>query len=77
MANEYLKKVNRTFEDPILIDLKIQAKKDLVPIVSDEGIRLILHLIEIGKYQRVLEIGTAIGYTTYSIAKHTNASIVT
>jgi len=77
MASEYLNRTNQTFEDPILDEMKQLATKKQIPIISEEGIRLILHLIQVGKYKRVLEIGTAIGYTSYSISKYTQASVVT
>jgi len=77
LANDYLNRTNRTLVDPILDEMKTVATKEQIPIISEEGIRLILHLIQIGKYCRVLEIGTAIGYTAYSISKFTSASVVT
>ena len=77
MANDYLNRTNRTLVDPILDEMKTVATKEQIPIISEEGIRLILQLIQIGKYCRVLEIGTAIGYTAYSISKFTSASVVT
>ncbi|SET78117.1 Predicted O-methyltransferase YrrM [Oceanobacillus limi] len=44
-------------------DLKKQAEADRVPIMDTIGIEFLLQLIRLHKPNRILEIGTAIGYS--------------
>jgi predicted O-methyltransferase YrrM len=48
--------------------LKSYALKNKVPIISDQGLALIKELIETNKIKHVLEIGTAIGYSSLAMA---------
>ncbi len=49
--------------------IKNQAILDNVPIMSDETIEVICNQIEIHHYRDILELGTAIGYSSLMIAK--------
>lgn len=46
-----------------VIDIEDQAKQDDVPIMDSLGIHFLMQLIRLHKPQRILEIGTAIGYS--------------
>lgn len=48
--------------------IKLQAKNENVPIITDEGLSFILDKIKELKIKKVLEIGTAIGYSAISFA---------
>jgi predicted O-methyltransferase YrrM len=48
-----------------------------VPIITEEGLSLLLETIKKSNPKRILEIGSAIGYSAIAIASHTNAQIIT
>lgn len=56
------------------MDIKKYAKKNNVPIITDDGLKLLLDIIEKYNISSILEIGTAIGY---SAAKMSELACVT
>lgn len=75
--NKYLDELN-FFEYPEIIeDVLDQAKTLKTPIISREGLSLIIQIIKISQARKVLEIGSAIGYSAMMIALNTNASVLT
>ncbi|MDA3932128.1 MAG: O-methyltransferase [Tenericutes bacterium] len=75
MNQEYLRNVNKPFDHEIVAKLKQQAKVDQIPIMTDEGIHFLIQLIKIHNAKKVLEIGTAIGYSSILMALFTNAEV--
>jgi len=59
--------------DPLILEMEAFAKKNNVPILSRDSTKLIELLIRIYRPERVLEIGTAIAYTSIRIAKCTGS----
>ncbi|MUV39549.1 Caffeoyl-CoA O-methyltransferase [Lentibacillus sp. JNUCC-1] len=49
-------------------DLQEQAKNQRVPIMEKDSLTFMLHLLRIHKPKRILEIGTAIGYSALCMA---------
>ncbi len=77
MSSEYLDSINIIpFDD---LDLELQNYADIndVPIIKDEGLCLLRQLVNIKNPKRILEIGTAIGYSAINMAKYSNAIIDT
>lgn len=56
--------------DELLLGLEAFAKENKVPILSWQSAELMEQLILLKEPRRVLEIGTAIGYTTIRIARN-------
>ena len=54
---------------PSINDLEIYAQENHVPIMMKTGIEFILELIRNQAYTRILELGTAIGYSAIRMAK--------
>lgn len=65
---EYLR-AKTTHEDEFLHELEAYAEKESVPIVEPETARFLSVMTEIKKPERVLEVGTAIGYSAILIAR--------
>ncbi len=65
LEKEYLNK-NITSQEMI----KEEALLDNVPILKDNTLKLILFLIKFMKIKEVLEIGTAVGYSSIAMALH-------
>ena len=75
MRNEYLESINIKETNPLLVSLKTYALENNVPIITDEGINFINHIIKLSKVKNVLEIGTAIGYSAINMALKNNVFI--
>jgi predicted O-methyltransferase YrrM len=78
MANAYFETLNPQETNPILVSLRAFAIENNVPIITEEGLRFLHQIIQLRHATRVLEIGTAIAYSTISMAiKHENLEIIT
>jgi caffeoyl-CoA O-methyltransferase len=55
--------------DPILRRMEQEAEREGVPILDRDTSRLLSMLVRLGGLRRVLEIGTAIGYSTLHMAR--------
>ncbi|MGI6359804.1 MAG: O-methyltransferase [Acholeplasmatales bacterium] len=53
-----------------MTNLKSKAKSENIPILSDEGISLIISEIEKRKLSTMLEIGTAVGYSSIVLSEY-------
>ena len=51
-------------EDKIIKEIKKYAKENNVPIMTDSGINYLLKYIKDNRVEKILEIGTAIGYSS-------------
>lgn len=50
-------------------DIKEKALEQHVPIIKDEGLSFLLNLIKENSYKQILELGTAVAYSTIEMAK--------
>ncbi len=66
---EYLLKLRKE-NDPLILEMEEYAKEHNVPILPWQSIEFMEQLIRISKPRRVLEIGTAIAYSTIRIARN-------
>lgn len=48
-----------------------------IPIIEDSGLETVLQFLKRKKPKRILEIGSAIGYWSIMVARHTQAQVVT
>lgn len=66
-------------EKSLLRELELYAEANYVPIMKKETASLLKTMLEITKPKRVLEVGTAIGYSALLMAEHldADAAIVT
>ena len=58
-------------------NLKIEALNQNIPILSDDGLFFLIETIKNEKAKRVLEIGSAIGYSAIAIALMTDCHVYT
>lgn len=65
---EYLEKLNNQKHNELTNRLKEYAKIHQVPIMEDDGIMAIKMIIKITNAKKILEIGTAIGYSAILMA---------
>ena len=77
MDNEYLNNINFKETNNLLVSLKTYAKENNVPIITDEGINFINQIVKLSKVKRILEIGSAIGYSAINMSLHNDVLITT
>ncbi len=65
--DDLIKMNNLCFSDYFL-KMKEYAKKNNVPIIQDEGLAFLLTLVRVKRPVKILEIGTAIGYSASMMA---------
>lgn len=75
MVKEYLENINNKETNSLLVSLKSYALKNNVPIVTDEGLNFLKQIIKMNQVKSILEIGTAIGYSSISMTLNSDASI--
>lgn len=63
--------------DTDFIDIRKYAIKNNVPIMNSQTKEFIISVLEIAKPRRILELGTAIGYSSLCFKKYTDADITT
>lgn len=66
---EYLDNLNDLNLNEFDKSLRCYAKKNNVPIIQDDGLLLLKQVIMLKGVKNVLEIGTAIGYSSIQMAK--------
>lgn len=66
--SDYFLKMNRLPESEILSMMRNFAEEKKVPIINDEGLVFLLFLVKTRKIKRILEIGTAIGFSAINMA---------
>lgn len=71
----YYDSLKMTDEDNFLYDLKSDAIKKDVPVITDECESLLKLILDIKRPKRILELGTAIGYSALYMANCLNNKI--
>ena len=57
-------------KEEILNKIKEEALENHVPIVEDEPLKVIETILKLKRPNRILEVGTAVGYSAINFAKH-------
>lgn len=66
--NTYLETLREKNDDPVLSEMRLHAEKENVPILEEESMQLLLQVLALTNAKRVLEIGSAIGYSAFRMA---------
>ena len=69
--------LNNIYIDEDFVDLKNYGNENKIPIMKLETKEFLKTLLTIQKPKSILEIGTAIGYSSLLFSKYTDASILT
>ena len=77
MNEVYLQKMNQKETNETLVSLRTYALHNNVPIITYEGIQFLNQIIQLRDVKRVLEIGTAIGYSAINMVMNTTTDVVT
>ena len=57
-------------KDKILNEIKEEALENHVPIIEDESLDVITTILKIKKPNKILEVGTAVGYSAICFSKY-------
>ena len=66
--NKYFQELNRLPQSTTITKMRELALNQKVPIIDDEGLVFLLFLVKTKKVRRILEIGTAIGFSAINMA---------
>ena len=77
MEQQYLDGINKKETNELLVSLRLYAEEHKVPIITAEGIVFMNQIIALRNVKRVLEIGTAIGYSALNMVLNSNVDVVT
>lgn len=75
MSVDYLQSINKKETNPLLVSFVAYAEENKVPIITFEGINFLIQVIKLKNIKNVLEIGTAIGYSSISMALKANVNV--
>lgn len=75
--NSYLTQINKKETNELLVSLRAFAESNKVPIITEDGINFLIQVIKLREIKEVLEIGTAIAYSSIKMALSTNVHITT
>lgn len=77
MSHPYLKQINNKETNQTLVSLRMFAEDNKVPIITEVGLNFLIQLIKLRNVSTILEIGTAIGYSSIAMALKTDVTITT
>lgn len=66
---EYINSLNLP-EDPLLYEIEKEARKEQVPIIRTEMKNLLKVLLQIKKPKKILEVGTAVGFSSLFMSRY-------
>lgn len=75
--NDYLTHLNQLSFNELECIMREYAVDNKIPIIQDEGLAFLKQIISIKKPKKILEIGTAIGYSSICMANVCNSHIDT
>ena len=73
----YFDGLKQTIKDPILVELREKALDNGIPIIEEDGLLFLKQLLLLLKPKRIVEVGTAVGYSTIAMATFSDAFITT
>ena len=77
MNSNYLQEINKKETNPLLVSFRTFAIENDVPIITYEGLQFLVQIIKLRSIKKVLEIGTAIGYSSIAMALKTDVTVTT
>ena len=64
------------FNEEELLKVKIKALEEHIPIIMDDTLEVIREILEKESPKRILEIGTAVGYSASMFAKYATSAVI-
>lgn len=76
MIEQYLSQVNKKETNPKLVSFRSYATEHNVPIIREDGMAFLIQILQLTNAKRVLEIGTAIGFSAIQMALKASVEVV-
>lgn len=73
---KYFDDLNKIYDNEKLNTLREYGENNNVPIIKNDGLALLLSIIRIKNVKRILEIGTAIGYSSICMALENDSIVI-
>ena len=74
----YLNKLNMKEEfDSLILAIHDESRDSEVPIIMDDGLDYLLSVVRMKRPQKILEIGTAVGFSSIMMARFSEAKVDT
>lgn len=74
---KYFDGLKQKITDPLLVELREKAEANGIPIIEEDGLLFLKQLLLLLQPKRILEVGTAVGYSTIAMATFSDACITT
>lgn len=75
ISNQIYRYLVDLYDNYFLEELRIKAEEESIPIIKRESESILITLIKIAKPKKILELGTAVGFSTMLLRKYSNADI--
>ena len=76
-TSEYIRSLMKEETDPIYIELNEYADANFIPVLLPETASFLAQIIRLAKPKKILEIGTAIGYSAQIMLRNSDAQLYT
>ena len=73
---EYYDTLNNFIKNDVILEMEEYAYLNKVPIITKDGLNCLLCLIKISNSKKILEIGTAIAYSSSMMALQDNTCFI-
>lgn len=76
-TSEYIRSLMKEETDPIYLEINKYADENFIPILLPETAAFLAQIIKLAKPKKILEIGTAIGYSAQIMLRNSEAQLYT
>ncbi len=76
-TSEYIRSLMKEETDPIYLEINKYADENFIPVLLPETASFLAQIIRLAKPKKILEIGTAIGYSAQIMLRNSDAQLYT
>ena len=76
-TSEYIRSLMKEETDPIYLEINKYADENFIPVLLPETASFLAQIIRLAKPKKILEIGTAIGYSAQIMLRNCDAQLYT
>ncbi len=76
-TSEYIRSLMKEEKDPIYLEINKYADENFIPVLLPETASFLAQIIRLAKPKKILEIGTAIGYSAQIMLRNSDAQLYT
>ncbi|MBO5223489.1 MAG: O-methyltransferase [Clostridia bacterium] len=76
-TSEYIRSLMKEETDPIYLEINKYADENFIPVLLPETASFLAQIVRLAKPKKILEIGTAIGYSAQIMLRNCDAQLYT